>query len=187
MPRTFIYFRRPSCSWTTTPLRQIRHWISETPRKLGSQVKQQLIEIQRLDIYVYILLACTRNKLFSSWTSLNFRNECKSFDHATASILISLKQQTIISQSDFLLAKREIVKMCPLATKLLLALAIFCLAQLRVTVFATDGKWKTSHRQINQQSSMRKIDILRLTLCLLAKTFEIIGNDVAKFVALVAV
>ena len=75
--------------------------------------------------------------------------------------------------------------MCRWATKLLPALAIFCLAQLRVTVFATDGKWKTSlNRQINQHSSIQKFDILRLTSWLLAKTFELIGNDVAKFVAL---
>lgn len=75
--------------------------------------------------------------------------------------------------------------MCRLATKLLPALVIFCLAQLRVTVFATDGKWKTSQvRQISQHSSIQRIEILRLTLCLLAKSFELIGNDVAKFVAL---
>lgn len=74
--------------------------------------------------------------------------------------------------------------MCRLATKLLPALVIFCLAQLRVTVFATDGKWKTSLRQISQHSSIQKIEILRLTLCLLTKSFELIGNDVAKFVAL---
>ena len=41
--------------------------------------------------------------------------------------------------------------MCRLATKLLPALAIFCLAQLRVTVFATDGKWKNLS-QANQST-----------------------------------
>jgi len=71
--------------------------------------------------------------------------------------------------------------MSRLARTLLPALAIFCLAQLRLTVFATNGKWKTSHVQIRLPPSIHNFGILRLTLCLLAKTFEFIGNDVAKF------
>lgn len=57
------------------------------------------------------------------------------------------------SRNDILQKRADKDKMHRLGN-LLPALAIFCLVLLRVTVFATSGKWKSSHKHMNGQSSI---------------------------------